>query len=389
MPWKDVSLMNQRKELVLLALSEGVNRRELARRAGIAPKTLYKWLERYQELGEPGLQDVCRRPHHSPQRTRSELEQRVLELRDAHPAWGGRKLAQRLKTQGEIDVPSPSTITAILHRHGRIESAVSQQHQAWQRFEHPEPNQLWQMDFKGHVANERGRCHPLTILDDHSRFSLCLAACDNEQSSTVQQRLIEAFRRYGLPRRMTMDNGSPWGGDENGSTALTVWLMRLGIAVSHSRPYHPQTQGKDERFHRTLKAEVLQSRRFIDNTHAQAEFDRWRQVYNTERPHEALGLATPITRYRPSPVAYQEQLPALEYQEGDRVYKVDASARIEVKGRRYKIGKAFIGQHIALRPSAEDGVCSLWFSRFRIGEIDLRDKIIAQVECVTYVPEHL
>jgi transposase InsO family protein len=127
------------------------------------------------------------------------------------------------------------------------------------RFEHSAPNQLWQMDFKGHFPFAGGRCHPLTLLDDHSRFSLCLAHCPDERLTTVRQQLVRVFERYGLPARMTMDNGAPWGDTTGSWTALELWLMRQGIRVGHSRPYHPQTQGKLERFHRSLKAEVLQA----------------------------------------------------------------------------------------------------------------------------------
>lgn len=271
-------------------------------------------------------------------------------------------------------VPAPSTIREILRRHGRLQEGAPAGPRPFQRFEHDEPNALLQMDFKGYVVNERGRCHPLTVLDDHSRFNLCLAACDDQRGDTVRAHLVAMFRRYGLPRRMTMDNGPPWGGDADGLgyTALTVWLMQLGIAVSHSRPYHPQTQGKDERFHRTLKVELLQHRRFVDNRDAQRAFDRYRELYNGKRPHEALGMAVPLQRYRCSPIAYPESLPAVGYLSSDRVYKVDRSARIAVERRRFKIGKAFIGQRIALRPGARDGCYAVWFSRFEIGEIDLR-----------------
>ena len=232
--------------------------RELCRRFGISPTTGYKWLERFRVGGEAGLSDRPRRPQHSPGRTGSEIEEMVLKVRDTHPAWGGRKLRAWLSARGHELLPSPSTITAILRRHGRIDPSEGAKHRAWQRFEHLEPNQLWQMDFKGHFAMLEGRCHPLTVLDDHSRFSLGLEACGDERTQTVQQRLTRIFRRYGLPERMVMDNGAPWGHDaDHHHTPLTVWLLRLGISVSHGRPYHPQTQGKDERFHRTLKAEVF------------------------------------------------------------------------------------------------------------------------------------
>lgn len=375
MPWKDVSLMDQRREVMMLASHPEANRRELARRYGISAKTLYKWLLRYDAQGEDGLIDQSRCPVSQPLRTASAVEQQVLALRDAYPYWGARKLARLLQNAGALQVPAPSTIHEILRRHGRLggdDAAAAQP--AFKRFEHAQPNDLWQMDFKGYVRNVRGLCHPLTVLDDHSRFSLCLAACDDQRGDTVQQRLIATFRRYGLPRRMTMDNGPPWGGDADGlgHTALTVWIMQLGIAVSHSRPYHPQTQGKDERFHRTLKAELLQHRCFADNEQAQRAFDRYRQLYNGQRPHEALGMAVPLQRYRASVIAYPKRLPEVEYLSSDRVYKVGKNARIEVQSRRIKIGKAFIGQRIALRPKARDGCFAVWFSRFEIGEIDLR-----------------
>lgn len=366
--------MSLRSDFIALALKPDSNRRELCRRFAISPQTAYKWPARHRDEGATGLADRPRRPHRSPERTPQDLEAAVVALRREHPAWGGRKISRRLSDLGHVEVPAPSTVTSILHRHGLIEPQASAKATPWQRFEHAGPNELLQMDFKGYVANEHGVCHPLTLIDDHSRFNLCLAACGDQRRQTVQQQLIGAFRRYGLPRRMTMDNGSPWGGDEGGLgyTRLTVWLMQLGIRVSHSRPYHPQTQGKDERFHRTLKAEVLQHRRFVDNAEAQQVFDRYRHVYNHERPHEALGMEVPAQRYRMSQVAYPESLPAVEYQAGDRVYKVDNSARIMVGSRRIKIGKAFVGQPIALRATRRDGVFALWFSRFEIGEIDLR-----------------
>ncbi|WP_192365032.1 integrase core domain-containing protein, partial [Mesorhizobium mediterraneum] len=175
------------------------------------------------------------------------------------------------------------------------------------RFEHEAPNDLWQMDFKGHVALHGGRLHPLTVLDDHSRFSIALSACADQTTATVKARLIAAFRRYGLPWRIATDNGPPWGdGGRNNFTLLTVWLIEAGVAVSHSRPCHPQTLGKDERFHRSLKAEALQGPPFADLAKAQDAFDRWRHVYNTVRPHDALGGAVPLDRYRVSQRQYRE-----------------------------------------------------------------------------------
>jgi transposase InsO family protein len=375
MPWSTRDTMSLRLEFIALATQPGCNRRELCRRFSISPQTAYKWLARHREEGGPGLADRARRPHSSPVRTDAQMEDRVVAMRLEH-SWGGRKISRVLANQGHADVPAPSTVTSILRRHGLIDPQASAKATAWQRFEHAAPNELLQMDFKGYVPNEQGLCHPLTLIDDHSRFNLCLAACGDQRRQTVQQQLIATFRRYGLPRRITMDNGPPWGTDEGGLgyTALTVWLMQLGIRVSHSRPYHPQTQGKGERFHRTLKAELLQHRRFVDNTQAQQAFDRYRHIYNHERPHEALDMQVPAQRYRVSHVRYPEALPGVEYLEGDRVYKVDRSAAIRVGNRRIKIGKAFIGLPVALRPTRQDGVLAIWFSRHQIGELDLRQE---------------
>ena len=306
--------MSLRSEFVMLAGQEGANVRALCRGYGISAQTGYKWLARAALDPEERFADRSRRPRSSPRRTPAEVEAKVVALRCAHPRWGGRKLARRLRDLGAPRVPAPSTITAILRRHGRLDESELLTPHAMIRFERDRPNELWQMDFKGHFAHDAGRCHPLTLLDDHSRFSLCLEACANQRGATVEASLVPTFERYGLPRRMVFDNGSPWGnGPGDPYTPLGVWLLRLGIAISHSRPYHPQTLGKDERFHRSLKAEVLQGRRFRDLAHCRQAFAAWRHVYNLERPHEALDMAVPASRYRPSPRAYPPTLPAIEY----------------------------------------------------------------------------
>jgi transposase InsO family protein len=272
-------------------------------------------------------------------------------------------------------VPAASTITEILRRAGEIDEEEGRKHQAYQRFEHAAPNELWQMDFKGHFGLRDGsRCHPLTVLDDHSRYALGLRACDNERRETVEEELRGIFRRYGMPRRMVMDNGSPWGsGDgENRYTGLVVWLMRLGVQVTHGRPYHPQTQGKDERFHRTLNEEVLSREELASQAAAQVRFDRFRQSYNHERPHEALGLEVPGKRYRSSERSYPEQLSAIEYATGMAVRKVDKEGWLSYQGREYRVNKAFYGYRIGLAPTEVDGVLDVYFSRQRVGQIDQR-----------------
>jgi len=242
----------------------------------------------------------------------------------------------------------------------------------YRHFERGAPNELWQMDFKGHFALIQGRCHPLTILDD-SRFSLALRACTDQREERVRRELERVFRCYGLPQRMLMDNGAPWGWDDDHPyTRLTVWLLRLGVGVSPSRAYHPQTQGKIERFHRTLKAEVLSRRQFDGLTAAQREFDRWRELYNHQRPHQALDLEVPASRYRPSAQRFPARLPEMEYGPEDQVRKVQQGGAIYFNNRIFKVGKAFVGQPLALRPTMTEGWYQVFFGGYQIKQLDLR-----------------
>ena len=373
MPWAERSIMVLRREFVMLARQESSNIRALCRRYGISTTTGYKWLGRAARDPGESFADRSRRPHRSPERTPEAVEAKVLALRKAHRSWGGRKLARRLRDLGETPVPAPSTITGILRRHGQLTSDGANTPGAFTRFERAQPNALWQMDFKGHFAHDAGRCHPLTVLDDCSRFSLCLAACADERTATVEACLISTFERYGLPEALLVDNGSPWGnGPDDPYTPLVVWLLRLGIWVSHSRPYHPQTLGKDERFHRTLKAEVIQGRRFRDLTHCQKAFEDWRTIYNCQRPHEALDMDVPASRYQASQRSFPESLPPIEYGPNDLIRKVQQHGRVSFKGRTWRLPRAFRGFPVAFRPSENDGLWKVFFMTHEIAQIDLR-----------------
>lgn len=383
MPWREVSMMDERGEFVRLAMQEGANRRELCRRFGIHPDTGYKWLGRW--TADEGLGDRSRRPHSSPARTEAALEERIVAVRDAHPAWGARKIASCLARAG-IGSPAISTVHAVLRRHGRV-IAPGGGGAASQRFEMAAPNLLWQMDFKGWVRlADETRCHPLTVVDDHSRYDLCLEACGDERGDTVRGRLERTFRRYGLPEAFFLDNGTPWG-DPSGErwTRFSVWLLKLGIAVIHSRPYHPQSRGKNERFHRTLKAEIFALRRLRDLAEAQRVFDAWREVYNFERPHEALGQKVPASRYRPSARSMPDRLPTVVYDAHEIVRLVPATkAYVSFKGRLWKVPQAFCGERLAIRPMTTDGQFGVFFGANQVANIDLTNK-----KCVGHVSEQV
>ena len=375
MPWRPKDLMDTKREFVELALQEGANRRELCRRFGIGPKAAYALLARYAAEGPAGLMARSRRPLRSPTRTLLSMEDLVTRLREQHPSWGGRKIARRLRDLGHAQAPPPSTVTAILHRHGLISPQASLAAQHWQRFEHDSANALWQIDFKGDFATEQARCYPLTLLDDHSRFNLALQACPSVAASAVQPHLVQVFQRYGLPMRINADNGAPWGSPRlagHGLSELSVWLIRLGIRVSHSTPYHPQTNGKIERFHRSLKAEVLVGRSFADLQQAQTAFERWRGIYNQERPHDALDMQTPATRYRASLTRYPQTLPTIEYADGDAVALVKWNGEVHFKGNKLRVSSALLKLPIAFRADIQtDGCYDVFFCHHRFMRLDL------------------
>ena len=372
MPWYKETIMSQKREFVRLAeISESLS--DVCLRFGISRKTGYKWLTRFRLSGLAGLEERSRRPASSPRRTGEAVERKILEAREEHPAWGGRKLKRWLEDRGAEDLPVPSTITEILRRHGRIDPEESRKREPLKRFEYPHPNDLWQMDFKGGFPVELQSCHPLTILDDHSRFSISLKACGDHQRTTVKRHLREAFELYGLPQAMLVDNGSPWASGTRGEwTRLSVWLLHLGVDVIRSRSRHPQTLGKDERFNKTLSVECIAGHRYSSFSQVQGRFDQWREVYNYERPHESLGLKTPASRYRVSPRPFPSSLPPIEYEVGDSVRKVAQYGRISFGGKYWKIGRAFERYPVGIRPTEEDGRFQVYFCRRMIKEIDLK-----------------
>lgn len=371
MPWTERDTMSLKEEFVSLARQPDANVRNLCRHFSISPQTGYKWLRRFEQDGLAGLRDKPRRPVNSPKQTDKSLEQEVVAVRQAHPAWGGRKISRVLGQR-----ICASTVTNVLHRHDLISPSASEAAQRWHRFEREAPNELWQMDFKGQFKTNEGYCFPLTVVDDHSRFNLAIQACAHQRGPLIQQHLTEVFRRYGLPVQINTDNGPPWGAPRNPGelTSLGIWLVRLGIRLTWSRPAHPQTNGKAERFHRSLKAEVLNGRSFATLAQTQLEFDQWRHVYNHERPHEAIGYQTPIERYAISDRAFPEKLAEIEYGPDDTVVKVSTMGAFCYRKRYFQINKGLVGLLVAVRPKGNSGdLFEVYFGHHCIGEYDFAD----------------
>lgn len=370
MVWREVSVPNQRRDFVMLACLDGANISQLCERFGISRETGHLWLRRYRS-GEQDFHDRSRRPLNSPCRLDERIEAAILEVRDAHPAWGARKIGAVLWPAK--DGPATSSVHSVLRRHGRIIQETQRPHE-YGSFERAEPNQLWQMDYKGRVRLDCGTwCHPLTVIDDHSRYSVGLSSCANEQTETVQSRLIAIFRRHGLPEAIYVDNGSPWGGSNQGEwTRLRVWLLKVGISTIFSTPYQPQGRGKNERFHRSLAAEVFSLARFRGLAHVQQAFDRWRHIYNYQRPHEALGLKVPASRYRPSPRNFPEKLIEPAYEPGELLRRVGTTkGYVSFKGKLWKVPEAFRGELLAIRQRSEEGQYAICYGAHQIAAISL------------------
>ena len=376
MPWKEVTKMKLKREFIEFAKQDGVNFAELCKRYKISRTYGYELKNKYDQEGEEVFKERSKRPKVSPTKTCQKIEESILEVREAHLSWGGRKIYHYLKQEGQKEIPHPNTITDILRRAGRLyEWKVGGMKKRCHRFEMERANELWQMDFKGHFPLGDRECHPLTVLDDYSRYAIVLEACANERQEIVKEHLIKAFRRYGLPERINVDNGSPWGSSQLiYATQLQVWLMRLGIRLSHSRPFHPETNGKDERFHRTLKEEVLNLYTLMTLEESQEYFDRFREDYNTKRPHEALHYEVPATRYQMSPRPYPEKLLPINYPSGDKVYQVNKqSGCIVFRQKQIYVGYAFKGEPVSLRPTKIDGVFNIFYCQQKIKEIDFRE----------------
>jgi len=344
MAWGTVNVDEQRMRFVVAASRGEKSFRELCAEFDISRPTGYEWLRRYRASGIAGVAERSRRPHHSPERTPAEIEQRVMELRQQRPDWGARKLQVLLAQEGQ-HLPV-ITVHRILQRRGLVRPQ-DRFRIAMQRFARGAPNQLWQMDFKSPIGWQ-APVGPLSLLDDHSRYAIALQQTGSTRAEGVKRCVEVAFERCGVPEEMLMDHGTPWWNMKaaSGATWLTVWLMKQGIALHWSGYRHPQTQGKVERFHGTLKAAM--QRRGANGADAQKWLDEFREEYNHERPHEALGMKTPAAVWKRSEKKYQAEPKRWEYEQGAEVRKVGEQGQLSVKGRRWEISRALAGEWVEL-----------------------------------------
>ncbi len=366
MAWGMVDIAEQRMRFVVAASRREKSMRELCAESGISRPTGYTWWRRYEAGGIAGVVEKSRRPQHSPGRTAAAIAQRVVELRQQRPDWGARKL-QVLLAQEAVQLPV-ITIHRILLRQGLVRPQ-DRHRTAVQRFQRGAPNQLWQMDFKGPVGWQ-APVGPLSIVDDHSRYTITLHGTWSSQAAPVKEQLEEAFARCGMPEEMLMDHGTPWWNMKaaTGWTWLTVWMVKQGIAVHFSGYRHPQTQGKVERFHGALEA-ATRRRGWPWGEDRQRWLDEFRFEYNHVRPHEALGMKTPATVWNKSARKYQPQTAAWEYEKGTEVRHLGEQGQLHLAGRRWEISRALAGEWVQLVRLGERIL--VYYCRSLVRELDL------------------
>jgi len=371
MPWKEHGVMEERSRFIEDWQSEDFTMAELCRYYGVSRVTGYKWLERYETGGLEGLRDLSRAPHCHPNEVPDEMEELVIALREQHPSWGAPKIRERIeRDHAQLALPAESTIGAILKRNGltvarkrRPRSRPSSEPLAHAAAS----NQVWSADFKGWFRTQDGtRIDPLTISDNYSRYLFrcqSVAAPDTSHSKPVFE---AAFREFGLPQRIRTDNGAPFGSNgESGLTGLSAWWIKLGILPERIAAGKPQQNGRHERMHRTLKQETA-SPPAANRRRQQERFDRFRQEYNEQRPHQALGQQTPDSYYEPSPRPYPERLQEAEYPLHWQVRRVSPGGQMRWAKAYVFLAHALEGEPVGLEP-IDDRLWRVWFHSYEVG----------------------
>src|SRR5271165_6671979 len=355
MAWRTMDVREQRVRFVVAAHRREKAMAELCREFGISRPVGYEWLRRYEAGGVEGIAERSQRPQHSPRRKEAAIEQQVIALRRRYPDWGARKLRVLLQEQG-VEL-ARNTIHRILLRH-QLVRPEDQHEPAVQRFERSRANELWQMDFKGP--------------------KLWHQAVGSTRSEVVREQLETAFLRCGVPEQMLMDHGVPWWSarSSGGMTELSLWLMRQGVELHWSRVRHPQTQGKVERFHGELQRALARRRVLVPDV--QAWLDEFRWEHNHVRPHEALGMERPASRWQPSERRYDPQPPRWEYPAGARVLKVDSQGKLTLAGRNWKISGALVGEWVQVVKLGER--VQVYYCSTLVREIDLAIQRSTMVE---------
>ena len=371
MPWSQTSPMDQKTQFIADYLRRSLPMTELCTHYGISRKTGYKWIDRYLHDGPQGLENLSRTPFTSPNRTPEHIVSALLELRAHHPSWGAKKLLSVLERRHRgWELPARSTTCDILKRHGLIPKKRCRRtigHPGKPTTQILGANDLWCADFKGQFKTADGiYCYPLTVTDSHSRFLLGCQALSSTRVEEAKPVFMRLFKENGLPSRIRTDNGVPFATNTLARLSrLSAWWVRLGVLPEFIEPGKPQQNGRHERMHRTLKAETT---RPPANTRLaqQRKFDRFRQEFNLERPHEALDMQTPASLYVPSPRPMPDKLPPLEYPDRFEVRYVSANGGIRWNRHWVNVSATCIGEYVGLE-EIDDGVWNVYFGPLKLG----------------------
>lgn len=370
MPW-GVKTVEQKREEFVLAAKERGNIAAACREFGITRRTGYKWLDRAcaAEPGSAWSVSISTAPRRIANKTPTEKEEMILQVRSENPAWGGKKIHQVLKSKGHEELPCARTCSNILKRNGCIDEEESRKHKPWQRFQREKCNEMWQTDIKGDFKLLDGsRCYPLTILDDHSRFSILVEP--KSDTLGVKGSFERAFYDFGMPTSVLSDNGCQFAGFKGGYTTFERWLMDHDVLPIHGRIMHPQTQGKIERFHRTMNQEFLKYHSFSDLSDATMQLQAWRHKYNEERPHEALGLKSPSQVYVPSAREYQPVTMPAEYSGQYPVRKTNNWGYLRFGPVRFFLSETMADQFLEIRPARQEDSFLICYRNFAIAQVD-------------------
>jgi transposase InsO family protein len=378
LPWKEVWIVDERVRFIAEVNESQESFAALCRRFGISRKTGYKWCERYEEHGPSGLEERAPIALSCPHKTPEEVVVALVELRKDHPSWGPKKLKARLVALGHKGVPAPSTIGDLLKRHGLVRPRRRRVYApvmtAQPLAEATLPNDTWCVDFKGHFAlGDKTRCYPLTLTDQVTRYLLKCEAVDKPDEAHVRPHFERAFREFGLPLRIRSDNGPPFATTGiGGLSELSVWWIKLGIAPERIEPGQPQQNGRHERMHRTLKAEVA-SKPEADQKGQQLSLDRFRHEYNDVRPHEALSQQTPASRYTTSRRVMPASLSSPQYPETMAVRRVKANGMISWEGREVHLTQLLRGEPVGVE-QLEEQRWRVHYGPVALAELTMRGK---------------
>jgi transposase InsO family protein len=386
MPWKETCVMDQKIQMISHWLSDNYSITELSRISGISRKTLYKWIKRYQIDPENGLKDISSRPTTFARATPAEIVSEILIFKNEHAHWGARKLLARLRA-GKPDQPWPaaSTIHEILKRHGLVQTPRKRHHTP--AYSEPflkvtQPNEVWCADYKGQFRlGNGGFCYPLTLTDSHSRYLLGCWGLEHPAYQPTRYYFEKAFREYGLPDAIRTDNGAPFASvGIGGLSKLGVWFIKLGILPERIEKGHPEQNGRHERMHRTLKAEATRPPQY-NLKQQQRVFDKFRLIFDYERPHEAWGQRPPAAVYRKSKRKYPEKLSEIEYPRSYKVRHVHHGGGLKWRSKEIYFSGVLAGEYVGLT-EIDNGIWKIFFSFYPVCLLDERTMTLKPIEKV-------